>query len=63
MLTSADLDALLPWNQCDVYSIFTFSFTIQVDKVSGGERAKHLGGRAGHAERTLYQLLGLKEAL
>lgn len=45
------------------YTVFAFSFTIQVDNVLGGESARKLGEREGHAERTLHQLLGLKEAL
>lgn len=45
------------------YTVFAFSFTIQVDNVLGGESARQLGEREGHAERTLHQLLGLKEAL
>lgn len=45
------------------YTVFASSFTIQVDDVLGGESARQLGEREGHAERTLHQLLGLKEAL
>lgn len=44
-------------------SCFLFPLTSQVGKVLGGESTNNCGEREGHLERTLHQLLGLKEAL